>query len=58
LIQLAAIDDQLGRILQNMRRGLGNVFPILVTAPTHDIQEQNAPLSGIAHVFHGRGDKS
>ena len=57
LVQLAAVDDQFGGILQDMRRGLGDVFAILVAALTHDVQEQHAALSGIDHVFHGRGDK-
>jgi hypothetical protein len=56
-IELAAIDDQLGGILQDMRRRLGNVFPILIAAPTHDVKEQHGPLSGVDHILYGRGDE-
>ena len=34
-IQLAAVDDQFGGILQDMRRRLRDVFPILVAALAH-----------------------
>ena len=57
LIQLAAVDDQFGGILQDMRRGLRDVLPILIAALTHDVQEQDAALARIHHVFDGRGDK-
>jgi hypothetical protein len=57
IIERAAIHDQFGGILQNMRRRLGNVLPILIAAPTQDIQEQHASLSRIDHVFYGGGDK-
>ena len=57
LIQLAAVDDQFGGILQDMRRRLRDVFPILVAALTQDVQEQDAALARIHHVFYGRGDK-
>ena len=57
LVQLAAVDDQFGGILQDMRRRLGDVFAILVAALAHDVQEQHAALSRIDHVFDGRGDK-
>ena len=57
LFQLAAVDDQFGGIIQDMRRGLGDVFAILVAALAHDVQEQHAALAGIHHVFDGRGDE-
>ena len=56
-IQLAAVDDQFGGILQDMRRRLRDVFPILIAAPAHDVQEQDAALSRIHHVLYGRSDK-
>jgi hypothetical protein len=34
LIQLAAVDDKFSGILQDMRRRLRDVFPILIAAPT------------------------
>src|SRR3954454_6810758 len=57
LIELAAIDDQLGGILQNMRRGLSSVFPVLIAAPPHNVQEQHRSLSGVDQVLYGRGDE-
>ena len=56
-IQLAAVDDQFGGILQDMRRRLRDVFPILIAALTQDIQEQDAALTRIQHVLYGRSGK-
>ena len=56
-IQLAAVNDQFGGILQDMRRRLRDVFPILIAASTQDVQEQNAALARIHHVLYGRSDK-
>src|SRR6478752_9168008 len=58
LVQLAAIDDQFGRILQNVWGSLRDVLPILVAAPAHHIEKQYAPLFSIDHVFDGRGDET
>jgi hypothetical protein len=51
LFQLAAVDDQFRGIAQHMRRSLRHVFPILVAALAHDVQEQHTALSGIHHVL-------
>jgi hypothetical protein len=56
-IQLAAVDDQFGGILQDVRRRLRDVFPILIAASTQDVQEQDAALARIHHVLYGRSDK-
>ena len=55
-IQLAAVDDQFGGILQDMWCRLRDVFPILVAALTQHVQEQNTALARIHHVFYGGGD--
>ena len=55
-VQLAAVDDQLGLVVEHVRRGLGDVLAVLVAALAHDVQEQHAALPGIDHVFHGLGD--
>src|SRR3954451_15008733 len=57
-VQLAAIDDQFGRILQNVGGGLDDVLPILVAAPAHHIEKEYAPLSRIDHVFNRGGDEA
>ena len=56
-IQLAAVDDQFGGILQDMRCRLRDVFPILIAASTQDVQKQDAALARIHHVLYGRSDK-
>jgi len=56
LFQLAAVDDQFGGITQHMRRGLGDMFPVLIAALAHDVQKQHAALPGIEHIFHGLGN--
>jgi hypothetical protein len=56
-IQLAAVDDQFGGILQDMRCRFRDVFPILIAALTQDVQKQNAALARIHHVLYGRSDK-
>jgi len=40
-----------------MRRRFCDVFPVLVTASTQDVQEQDAALARIHHVLYGRSDK-
>ena len=47
LIQLAAVSDQFGGILQDMRRSLRDVFPILIAALAQDVQEQDAALARV-----------
>jgi len=56
-IELAAVNDQFGGILQDMRRRLRDVFPILIAASTQDVQEQDAPLASVHHELYGRSDK-
>ena len=56
-IQLAAVDDQLGGILQDMRCRLRDVFPVLIATLTQDVQEQDTALARIHHVLYGRSDK-
>ena len=51
LLQLAAVDDQFGRVTQDVRCGLGDVLAILVAALAQDVQEQHGTLSCIDHVF-------
>ncbi len=58
LIQLATVDDQFGGILQDVRCRLSDLFPVLVAAPAHDVQEQDAPLPRIHHVFYRRSDEA
>ena len=58
LVQLAAVDDQFGGILQDMRCRLRGMLAVLIATSTHDVQEQHAPLSSIHHVFDRRGNKS
>jgi hypothetical protein len=40
-----------------MRRGLRDVFPILIPASAQDVQEQDTALARIHHVLYGRSDK-
>ena len=56
-IQLAAVHDQFGCILQNMWRRLCDVFPVLVTTPTQDVHEQDTSLAGIHQILYSRRDK-
>ena len=49
-----AVDDQLGLIIEHMRRGLGQVLAILIAALAHDIPEQDAALPRIDQVFERR----
>ena len=56
-IQLAAVDDQLGGVLQDMRRRLRNMFPVLIAPSTQHVQEQDTALACIHHVLQGRSDK-
>jgi hypothetical protein len=51
-LQLAAVDDQFSGVAQHMGRGLGDVFAVLVSSLSHDVEEQHAALPRIDHVFH------
>ena len=55
-VKRPAIDHELHLIVEHMRNRLGQMLAVLVAALPHDIPEQNAPLSGIDHVIHGRGE--
>jgi hypothetical protein len=57
LFELAAVDDQFRRVTQDVRGCLGNMFPVLVAALAHDVEEQHAALPCIDHIFHGLGDE-
>jgi hypothetical protein len=47
----SAVDDQVNRIVEDMRCGLGDVFAVLQSALTHDIEEQDTALPGIHQIF-------
>ena len=51
LLKRPAVDDQLHGIVEDMRCGLGDVFAVLQSALTHDIEEQDAALSGIHQIL-------
>ena len=57
-LQLSAVDDQIDRIVEHMRCGLGQVFAVLDAALAHDIEEQDAALSRVHQIFHGGCKKS
>jgi hypothetical protein len=50
-LKRSAVDDQLDGIVENMRCGLGDVFAVLQSALTHDIEEQDTALPGIHQIF-------
>jgi hypothetical protein len=52
-LQLSAIYDQIDGIVEDMRRGFGQVFSVLNAALAHDIEEQDAALPGIHQIFEG-----
>ena len=56
-LERAAIHDQLGPIVENVRNRLGKMFEVLVAALAHYIGEQHAALNGIDHVFKGRREE-
>ena len=57
LIQLAAVNDEFSGVLQDMRRRVRDVFPILIPTPTQDVHKQDTSLACVHHVFDGRSDK-
>ena len=56
-LERAAIDHELGRVTQHVRRELSHMLVVLVAALPHHIQEQDAPLRGVDHVLSRRGQR-
>mgnify|MGYP003694095907 CR=1 FL=1 len=52
-LKRSAVDDQFNRIVEDMRRGFGDMFAVLQSALAHDIEEQDAALPGIHQIFEG-----
>src|SRR6267142_4224315 len=52
-LKSSAVDDQFNFIVEDMRRGFGDMFAVLQSALAHDIEEQNAALPGIYQIFEG-----
>ena len=53
-LERAAVDDELGLVVEHVRRGLGEMLAILVAALAHHVEEQEAALRGVDHVFDRR----
>jgi hypothetical protein len=53
-----AVDDELGRIFEDVGRNLGHLFLVLVATLAHDVPEQDAALRRIDHVFDRRGERT
>ena len=41
-LESSAVDNQFNTVVEDMRRGFGQMFAVLQTAPAHHIQEQHA----------------
>ena len=52
-LEIPSVGDQLDVIVEDMRRGFGEMFAVLNAALAHDIQEKDAALPGIHEVFDG-----
>ena len=50
-LKRSAVDDQFNGIVEDMRRGFGDVFAVLQSALAHDIEEQDTALPGIHQIF-------
>lgn len=50
-LKRSAVGDQIDRIIEDMRCGLGDVLAVLLPALTHDIEEEDATLPGIHQIF-------
>ena len=55
-LKRAAVDHELGLVVEHVRRGLGQMLAILVAALAHHVEEDEAALCGIHHVVN-RGSK-
>ena len=53
-----AIDHDLGRIAEHVRRVLGHMLVVLVAALPHHIPEQDVPLRGVDHVLDRWGERA
>src|SRR5262249_18588657 len=53
-VKRATVNDQLGFIIEHVRRGFRHVLAILVPALPHDIPEQDAALERVGPIVHGR----
>ena len=47
----AAVDDELGLVVEHVRRRLGEVLAVLVAALAQHVEEEEAALRGVDHVF-------
>ena len=52
-LKRSAVDDQFDRIVEDVRCGLGQMLAVLNPTLAHDIEEQDATLPRIHHVFEG-----
>ena len=57
-LERAAVHDELGLVVEHVRRGFGHVLAVLVAALAHDVPEQDAALRGIDRVFKERSKKT
>jgi hypothetical protein len=53
----SAIDHDLGRVAEYMRRDFGHMLMVPVAALPHHVPEQDAPLRGVDHVLDRRGER-
>jgi len=52
------VNDQFHLVVENIRRGFGEVLAIGIASPAHDVPIQNRPLRGIRHVFDGCAERA
>ena len=57
-LERTAIDHDLGRIAEHVRRDLGHMLVVLVAALPHHIPEQDVPLRGVDHVLDRWGERA
>jgi hypothetical protein len=55
-LERSTVRDELQFVVEHMRGGLGQMLAILVSALTHHVPKQDAPLRRVDHEFHGRGE--
>jgi hypothetical protein len=56
--QVSSVCDQFDLIVKNVGDGLRHVLTILLAAPAHDVEEQDAALAGVHQVFKGGCEKT